>query len=92
MKHLDNLNQRIDITNTITTYDRGYASLELMLKHMSIDSYFIIRLRVDDFQKDKKYMKTNDEFINININSNRTQNFHNEKLKKRSTKKIETQK
>ena len=27
MKHLDNLNQRIDMTNTITTYDRGYASL-----------------------------------------------------------------
>ena len=86
MKHLDNLNQRIDMTNTITTYDRGYASLELMLKHMSINSYFLIRIRSDDFQKDKKYMKTNDEFINININSNRTQNFHNEELKKEALK------
>ena len=86
MKHLDNLNQRIDMTNTITTYDRGYAALELMLKHMSINSYFLIRLRADDFQKDKKYMKTNDEFINININSNRTQNFHNEELKKQALK------
>ena len=86
MKHLDNLNQRIDMTNTITTYDRGYAGLELMLKHMSIDSYFLIRLRSDDFQNDKKYMKSNDEFINININSNRTQNFHNEELKKEALK------
>lgn len=86
IKHLDNLNQRIDMTNTITTYDRGYAALELMLKHMSIDSYFLIRLRVDDFKNDKKYMKTNDEFINININSNRTQNFHNEDLKKEALK------
>ena len=86
MKHLDNLNQRIDMTNTITTYDRGYASLELMLKHMSINSHFLIRLRADDFQKDKKYMKTNDEFINININSNRTQNFHNEEIKKEALK------
>lgn len=86
IKHLDNLNQRIDMTNTITTYDRGYAALELMLKHMSIDSYFLTRLRVDDFKNDKKYMKTNDEFINININSNRTQNFHNEDLKKEALK------
>ena len=78
IKHLDNLNQRINMNNTITTYDRGYAALELMLKHMSINSYFLIRLREDDFQNEKKHMKSNDEFIDITINSNRTKNFHNE--------------
>ena len=64
MQHLDNLNQRINMTNTITTYDRGYDSLELMLKHKSINSYFLIRLKSDDFKKERKYMKTNDETIN----------------------------
>ena len=86
INHLENLNQRIDMTKTITTYDRGYAALELMLEHMKINSYFLIRLRVDDFKDEKKYMKTNDEFIDITINANRTQNFHNEELKKEALK------
>lgn len=71
------------MTNTITTYDRGYASIELMLKHMSINSHFIIRLRVDDFDHERKNMKTNDETIDITINAIRTQNFHDEETKKK---------
>lgn len=86
MEHLDNLNQRMDMSNTITTYDRGYAALELMLKHMGINSYFVIRLRVDDFKDDAKYMKTNDELIDIKINSSRVQNFNDENLKKEALK------
>ena len=86
-RHLDNLNQRIEMTNTITTYDRGYAALELMLKHIDINSYFLIRLRSDDFKDEKKYMKTNDEFVDITINSERTTNFHDEELKEKALKK-----
>ena len=84
MKHLDNLNQRINMSNTITTYDRGYDSFELMLKHMTINSYFLIRLKGNDFKNERKYMKTNDENIEIKINATRTQNFHDEKLKKQA--------
>ena len=91
MQHLDNLNQRINMTNTITTYDRGYDSLELMLKHKSINSYFLIRLKSDDFKKERKYMKTNDETINITINTTRTQNFHNKELKKQAQEKRNTE-
>ena len=84
IQHSDNLNQRINMTNIITTYDRGYDSLELMLKHKSINSYFLIRLKADDFKKERKYMKTNDEIINITINRTRTQNIHDKELKKQS--------
>ena len=54
MQHLDNLNQRIEMTNTITTYDREYGALELMLKHKSINSYFPIRLKSYDFKNEQK--------------------------------------
>lgn len=72
------------MTNIITTYDRGYASIELMLKHMSINSHLIIRLRVDDFDHERKNMKINDETIDITINAICTQNFHDEETKKKS--------
>ena len=83
-RHLDHLNKKMNMHQTITTYDRGYASLELMLKHMLIDSFFLIRLRSDDFGDERKYMQTNDEVININVNSNRTRNFHDETLKQKA--------
>lgn len=91
MQHLDNLNQRIDMTNTITTYDRGYDALELMLKHKSINSYFLIRLKADDFKNERKQMKTNDETIDLTINRTRTQNFHDEELKKQAREKRSTE-
>ena len=84
LKHLDNLNQRIDMTKTITTYDRGYPSVELMIKHIILNSFFVIRLRSSDFDKEISKMKTDDEIINININRNRTQSFHNEELKNKA--------
>ena len=74
-RHLDHLNKKMNMHQTITTYDRGYASLELMLKHMLIDSFFLIRLRSDDFGDERKYMQTNDEVININVNSKQNPKF-----------------
>ena len=53
MWHLDYLNEKMNMHQTVTTYDRGYAALELMLKHMTLDSYFLIRLRKDDFKDEK---------------------------------------
>ena len=51
---------------------------------MSINSHFIIRLRVDDFEHERKNMKTNDEIIDITINSICTKNFHDEETKKKA--------
>lgn len=51
---------------------------------MSINSHFIIRLRVDDFEHERKNMKTNDETIDITINAIRTKNFHDEETKKKA--------
>lgn len=52
-----------------------------MIKHILFNSHFVIRLRVDDFHDEIKKMKTDDEFIKLNINRNRTQSFHDNELK-----------
>ena len=84
IRHLNHLNKKMNMHNTITTYDRGYAALELMLKHLTLDSFFLIRLRSDDFNTERKQMTTDDEIIDINVNRNRTQNFHDETLKQKA--------
>ncbi len=44
----------MDLTKTITTYNRGYPSTELMLKTIKLNSYFIIRAKVTNFKKQQK--------------------------------------
>lgn len=86
MEHLDNLKERLDIKKLITIYDRGYSSIELMLKTINLDSKFLIRLPKNVFKNQIKQMKTNDEIIQININNGRLKAFKDEKLKEKSRK------
>ena len=48
--HLDNAKNKIDLTKTITTYDRFYNSIEIMFKTMLLNSYFIIRGKTHTFK------------------------------------------
>ncbi len=87
--HLDDVKDKIDLTKTITTYDRGYPSTELMLKTIKLNSYFIIRAKVTDFKKQQKQMeldKINDATFDINLNSTKVQNFNYEDLKEYARK------
>jgi len=59
LMHLDDAKNKIDMTKTITTYDRWYNSVELMLKTIQMDSYFIIRGKTSTFKKQQKQMKQN---------------------------------
>lgn len=60
IEHLENIKQRLDITKLITVYDRGYSSIELMMKTIDLDSKFLIRLPKNVFRHPIKQMKTND--------------------------------
>ena len=51
LMHLDDAKNKIDLTKTITTYDRFYNSIEIMFKTMLLDSYFIIRGKTHTFKK-----------------------------------------
>ena len=59
--------------------------MELMLIHHLNDSKFLIRLPKDNFKKERKQMKTNDEIVSINLNHNRKQNFKDPELKEKAS-------
>ncbi|OEC99298.1 hypothetical protein A9505_03915 [Methanobrevibacter sp. A27] len=60
IEHLKNLNERFDIKKLITIYNRGYHSIELMVKTIDLGSKFLIRLPKNVF---KHQNQTNDEII-----------------------------
>lgn len=41
IEYLENLKQRLDIAKLITIYDRGYSSIELMVKTIDLKSKFL---------------------------------------------------
>lgn len=86
LMHLDDAKNKIDLTKTITTYDRFYNSIEIMFKTMLLDSYFIICGKTHTFKKQQNKMKKEgktDETHEIN-------NFFTEEVKKfaRKTREI----
>lgn len=86
IEHLENIKQRFDIKKIITIYDRGYSSIELMVKTIDLDSKFLIRLPKNIFRRQIKQMKTNDEIIKINLINSRLSHFDDENLKERARK------
>jgi hypothetical protein len=80
-EHIEKASEIIDLKKSITVFDRNYASAELILQLLEKESYFIFRLKSDTYKKERNQMKTNDEWVNINLNKNRTQNIKNEELK-----------
>ena len=66
--HLIELTERMDVTKLITTFDRGYAALELMVVMACLNSKFLIRLKSTTFQNKIKKLETNDGIITLNIN------------------------
>ena len=50
ISHLLDIKDRFDLSKVITTYDRGYASLELMMVTECLGSKFLIRLKKNTFK------------------------------------------
>ena len=84
IEHLENLKQRFDIKKLITIYDRGYPSIELMVKTIDLDSKFLIRLPKNVFRRQINKMQTNDEIIKINMIESRLRAFDDENLKEKA--------
>ena len=83
--HLNDVKDKIDLSKTITNYDRGYNATELMLKTIQLESYFIIRGQKTTFKKEQKKMEVtgkNDQTFKINLNNAKIKKFHTEELKK----------
>ncbi|WP_409200918.1 IS4 family transposase [Methanobrevibacter sp. DSM 116169] len=84
--HIEKTDKIIDLEKSIIVFDRYYASIELFLQLISKKSNFIFRLRNIDYKKERKRMKTDDEYIEINLNNIRTKNIKNKELKEKAEK------
>ena len=83
--HLDDAKDKIDLKKTITIYDRGYNFLELMVKTIQLNSYFLIRAKKSTFKKKQSKMETmgkNDATFRITLKPAKIDKFNSEDLKK----------
>jgi len=83
-ENIENAKEIIDFSKSIIIFDRYYASTELIMQLLERNAYFIFRLKKDTYKNERNKMKTADEFIDININANRTQNIKNKDLKQKA--------
>jgi len=80
-ENIENAAKIVDLSESILIFDRNYASAELIIQILEKDGYFIFRLKSDTYKKERKKMKTDDEWVDINLNKSRTNNVKNEYLK-----------
>ena len=84
IQHLMELKERIDITKLITTYDRGYASLELMVVTECLDAKYLIRLKSNTFKNKIRKLTTDDGIIEIKIPEKVLNKISDKKIKRKA--------
>lgn len=83
--HLNDVKDKIDLTKTITIYDRGYNYTELMVKTIQLNSYFLMRAKKSTFKNKQIQMEKSgktDQTFNISLNASKINKFDSEDLKK----------
>jgi len=83
-ENIENASKIVDLKKGIIIFDRYYASTELFLQLLEKETYFIFRLKKSNYKKERKQMKTDDEWVKIKLNNNRTQNIKNNDLKEKA--------
>jgi hypothetical protein len=82
-ENIEKSSEIVDFSKSIVIFDRYYVSAELIIQLLEKESHFIFRLKSDTYIKERKQMKTDDEWIDINLNRNRKQNIKSEKIKEK---------
>ena len=78
MKNVENL---INPTQSIFTFDRGFVALELICRLINMNTYFVIRLKNDSYKNERKNIETDDSPISIPLTENRLKIFKDKELK-----------
>ena len=86
VNQIDELENIIDLPNSILMGDRGYDSVEMMINIIEHQSYFIIRLKDSTFKKERKNLMGDDEYIWINMNKRRLKNVENPEIREKYLK------
>lgn len=85
-QNLDNIQDLINPEKSIFIFDRGYNAMELYAHIMSINGYFIVRLKDKSYIDERYVIKENDSEIKIKLTKDRLKKFHNPALKEEYSK------
>ena len=83
-ENIENASEIIDMGKSIIIFDRYYASTELFMQLIEKNSKFIFRLKENYYKKERKKMKSDDEYVDIILNRARTANIKNQKIKEKA--------
>ena len=81
--HVQEIGKIIDLTKSIIIFDRGYPGIDLIWYLEKLGVKYIFRLQ----STKKKNMKTNDEWIDLKIDSSRLRKIEDETVKEELKKK-----
>ena len=85
-KNIENIQDLITPEKSIFIFDRGYNAMELYTNIMSMNSYFIVRLKDRNYIDDRYKITENDSEIQLEITKDRLKKFHNKNLKEKYSK------
>ena len=80
---------KMNLSKTITTYDRDYNYTELMVKTIQLNSYFIIRAKKSTFKKWQSEMERTgktDKIHILSLNAKKLNRFHSPDIKEYAEK------
>jgi len=80
-KNMQNIENLIEPTQSIFTFDRGFVALELICRLISMNTYFVIRLRKNSYKEERLDIQTDDSPISIPLTENRLKIFKDQELK-----------
>ena len=85
-RNLSNVENMVPMEKSIFTFDRNYNAIELYVRIMEMNSYFLVRLKNGFYKKDRSNITSNDSSIRLELTSNRLKKFHDEDLKEKYSK------
>lgn len=80
-KNIENCRRLIIPEESIFIFDRGYNSIELMVRIIEMHSHFVIRLRKDTYIGERELMTSDDEIVRIDLDKTRRKQFKNNYFK-----------
>ena len=85
-QNLENIKDLITPEKSIFIFDRGYNAMELYAHIISINSYFIVRLKDKNYIDERYTIAENDSEIKIELNKDRLKKIPQPCTKKRIQK------
>lgn len=80
-KNIENTKKILNLENCIIIFDRGYPGVDLIWHLEKLKIKYIFRLQTGMYEKEKKLMKTNDEWIELNVAGDRLKKITDKKIK-----------